>query len=73
MSTLIPQWILPSPPGPEIRARFDWLHPAIVQILYSRGLVDPEEVAEFFGERVRPDDPFRMKGVSQAISRIRWA
>ena len=67
------QWILPIDPGPEIRARFDWLHPAVVQILFSRGLVDPEELVEFFGERVRPDDPFRMKGVSQAVSRIRWA
>ena len=73
MSTLTPQWILPSPPGPEIRARFDWLHPAVVQVLFNRGLVDTEEVAEFFGERVRPDDPFRMKGVSQAVNRIRWA
>lgn len=73
MPTQSPKWILPISPGPEIRARFDWLHPAVVQILFSRGLVDPEAVAEFFGERVRPDDPFRMKGVSQAVSRIRWA
>ncbi len=73
MSIPSPQWLLPISPGPEIRARFDWLHPAVVQILFSRGLVDPEAVAEFFGERVRPDDPFRMKGVSEAVSRIRWA
>ena len=73
MSTLSPQWILPSPPGPEVLARFSWLHPAVVQILFTRGLVDPEAVAEFFGERARPADPFRMKGVSQAVSRIRKA
>ncbi len=42
----------------------------ILQVLYHRGLADPDMVAEFYGKRVRPDDPFQMKGVAPAVERI---
>ncbi|NOZ70448.1 MAG: single-stranded-DNA-specific exonuclease RecJ [Chloroflexi bacterium] len=73
MSSIPTRWLLPTPAPSQLRARFNWLHPSIVQILYNRGLTDPEDVAEYFGKRVRPDDPFRMKGVPEAVQRIRWA
>lgn len=50
-----------------------WLHPIVTQILFNRGLVDPDEVAEFFGLLVRPDDPFRMKGIAETVERVRKA
>ncbi len=67
------RWLLPAQPPPDVRARFGWLHPTIIQVLYNRGLVDADEVAEFFGQRARPDDPFRMKGIPEAVERLRQA
>ncbi|NOZ50896.1 MAG: single-stranded-DNA-specific exonuclease RecJ [Chloroflexi bacterium] len=73
MSAIPTRWILPLPAPPQMRARFDWLHPSIIQILYNRGLTDADDIAEYFGQRVRPDDPFRMKGITEAVTRIRHA
>lgn len=67
------QWHLPSPPPADVRARLSEHGPIITQILFNRGLVDPDEVAEFFGQLVRPDDPFRMKGVAETVVRLRTA
>lgn len=73
MPTPTIRWEVPPPAPPAIHARLSHLHPIIVQVLYNRGLADVEDVAEFFGQRRRPDDPFRIKGVSQAVTRLRQA
>lgn len=67
------RWILPTPPPPLLRARLPHLHPVILQVLFNRGLAEPDAVEEFFGRRVRPDDPFLMKGVAEAVERLRTA
>ncbi len=67
------RWILPTPPPPFLRARLPHLHPVILQVLFNRGLAEPEAVEEFFGRRVRPDDPFLMKGMGEAVERLRTA
>lgn len=66
-------WHLPTPPPPDIRARLSERGPIVTQILYNRGLVDADEVAEFFGQQVRPDDPLRMKGIDETVARLRDA
>ncbi|RME85648.1 MAG: single-stranded-DNA-specific exonuclease RecJ [Caldilineae bacterium] len=75
--TLLPavptRWELPSPPPSALRVRFNWLHPVVVQILYNRGLVEPDEVAEFFGQFVPDDDPFAMRGIPEAVEYLRRA
>ncbi len=73
MAPIPTRWILPRPVPPEIRARLNWLHPNVVQILFNRGITGADDVAEYFGQHVRPDDPFRIKGVSEAVTRIRHA
>ena len=73
MTTIPTKWELPSPVPHEIRARLDYLHPVIIQTLFNRGITDPEDVAEFFGHSSRPDDPFRLIGVSEAVTRLRRA
>lgn len=73
MASIPTRWILPPPAPPSLRARFNSLHPHVVQILFNRGLTDPEDVAEYFGQQVRPDDPYRLKGMAEAVSRIRHA
>ncbi|MCO6452956.1 MAG: single-stranded-DNA-specific exonuclease RecJ [Caldilineales bacterium] len=73
MSVIPTLWELPPEVTPAIHARLNWLHPVIRQIFFSRGLVDLDEVHEFYGQRVRPDDPFRLKGVNEAVARLRQA
>ena len=73
MTTIPTKWELPSSVPQEIRARLDYLHPIILQTLFNRGITAPEDVAEFFGHTVRPDDPFRLIGVTEAVTRLRNA
>ncbi|PKO21234.1 MAG: single-stranded-DNA-specific exonuclease RecJ [Chloroflexi bacterium HGW-Chloroflexi-1] len=58
---------------PRQRARLAHLHPLIVQILYNRGVSDPEEADAFLHGVGRFSDPFRMLGVRRAVDRIRAA
>jgi len=73
LTTIPTQWELPTPVPNYLRARYAHLHPVIQQILYNRGITETEDVAEFFGQRVRPDDPFRLSGVPEAVTRLRRA
>lgn len=49
------------------------LHPLLAQILFNRGITDPAEADAFLSGRARFTDPFRMKGIPTAVSRIRAA
>ena len=53
--------------------RLSQLHPLLVQILFNRGVTDPEEADAFLNGRARFDDPSRMRGVPAAVARIRAA
>ncbi len=55
------------------RERLAHLHPLIIQVLFNRGVTDPADMDAFLNGRVRFDDPFRMKGIPEAVSRIRAA
>ena len=62
------------PPLPDsFRARFPHLSPLILQILYNRGITDPAEVETFLGGRLALDNPFKLKGMNEAVTRIRRA
>ena len=46
-SVLLPvpaRWILPTPPPPLLRARLPYLHPVLLQVLFNRGLAEPDAV-----------------------------
>jgi single-stranded-DNA-specific exonuclease len=63
-----------APPVPRRQLdRLSHLHPLLVQILFNRGVTDPEDADAFLNGRTRFDDPFRMKGVPEAVARIRAA
>jgi single-stranded-DNA-specific exonuclease len=48
--------------------------PLVTQLLYNRGLADADVVRCFLaGELAAPDDPFRLKGVAEAVDRLRFA
>jgi len=67
------RWRLASPVGEEQRARFPDLPPLIVQMLYNREVRAPEQVAEFLGGQFTTGNPFRMKGMSEAVTLLRRA
>lgn len=54
-------------------ARFPGLSPLIVQLLYNRGLSTPSEVRAFLKGEWPEDNPFRLKGMNEAVTRLRQA
>src|SRR3989338_4587205 len=50
-------------------------YPAVVaQILFNRGLADPEDARRFFaGEMAGSDDPLQLRGLPAAVDRLRTA
>lgn len=64
--------VAPAAPPTQLR-RLDHLSPLIVQILYNRGITDRAEADAFLAGQCRQDNPFRMKGMNEAVGRIRQA
>ncbi|MCI0475342.1 MAG: single-stranded-DNA-specific exonuclease RecJ, partial [Anaerolineales bacterium] len=56
-----------------IIARFPNLHPHIVQVLYNRGITTPEQADLFLMPDALIGNPFQMRGVNEAIDRLRRA
>jgi single-stranded-DNA-specific exonuclease len=54
-------------------ARFAGLSPLVVQLLHNRGIKDPAQANEFLAGRLGPDNPFRLKGMNEAVTRLREA
>jgi single-stranded-DNA-specific exonuclease len=68
-----PKWQI-APPAPEAHlARFPQLSPLIVQLLYNRGITAPQDVQDFLAGARPADNPFRLKGMSRAVTRLRQA
>jgi single-stranded-DNA-specific exonuclease len=55
-------------------ARFPDLPRLVVQILYNRGITQPDQVRRFLARQPSDDtDPFQLKGMSEAVARLRQA
>jgi len=68
-----PKWQI-APPAPESHlARFPHLSPLIVQLLYNRGITSPQDVEDFLSGAFSGENPFRLKGVNEAVTRLRQA
>ncbi|MFN2165517.1 MAG: DHH family phosphoesterase, partial [Anaerolineae bacterium] len=67
------RWIVaPAAPASHF-ARFAHIAPLIVQLLYNRGLIDPDDVEAFLRGEARLDNPYSMRGMNEAVTRIRRA
>jgi single-stranded-DNA-specific exonuclease len=73
LTTKPKRWQIAPPPSPGHVARFLDLPPLIVQLLYSRGLSTPSEVQTFLKGDWPEDNPFRLKGMNEAVTRLRQA
>jgi single-stranded-DNA-specific exonuclease len=62
----------PSLPNSEATL-FQRFHPIVAQILYNRGYTTPEQATAFLSGSIPFGDPFKMRGMAQAVQRIRTA
>jgi len=67
------RWRVQPPAPAEHLARFPHLSPLLVQVLHNRGITDPAEVRAFLEGAVVSENPFRLKGMNQAVARLRQA
>jgi len=67
------RWQVAPPPPPGYTARFPGLSPLIVQLLHNRHLSTLSEVQAFLKGDWPEDNPFRLKGMNEAVTRLRQA
>ncbi len=74
MSPRQKRWQIAPRVSSNIVARFPNLNPLVVQILFNRGLVLTEQVDAFLApDALVSTNPFQMRGMSQAVERLRAA
>ncbi len=63
-----------APPVPQSHlTRFPHLSPLIIQLLYNRGIRSPGDVQAFLEGEGSEGNPFLLKGMNEAVTRLRWA
>lgn len=63
-----------APPTPLSHLRkYKGISPVLAQVLFNRGFEDPQEAYRFLYTKDHAGDPFRMKGMSKAVGRLRHA
>ena len=73
---MLPQskkWQLAPSAPPDHLARFPDLHPVLTQLLFGRGVTDPQDAARFLARQNGAADPFDLAGMEAAVTRIRRA
>ena len=73
MSLQSKRWRVAPPVGEEDLSRFPNTSPLLVQLLHNRGLDDPVEALEFLQGQAPGYSPFALKGVNEAVGRLREA
>lgn len=73
MSLQSKHWQIAAPVSAQHLARFPDLPPLVVQLLHNRKIDDPGLVHDFLAGRYVTDDPFYLKGVNEAVARLRRA
>lgn len=65
------QWqVAPIAPANHL-TRFSHMPRPVAQVLFNRGLTDLEEAEQYIAGQWGDDNPFAMKGVDQAVTRLR--
>jgi single-stranded-DNA-specific exonuclease len=67
------RWKLAAPVSEQDLARFAGLHPLVVQLLHNRHIDAPDLAGDFLAGRVDHDNPFRLRGMNAAVTRLRKA
>jgi len=67
------RWQIAPPAPPSHMGHFPHLNPIVVQVLYNRGIADPADVTAFLSAEEDEVNPFRLKGMDNAVTRLRQA
>lgn len=67
------EWVLARRPPVEHLQRYQGCSPILAQLLYNRGFEDPRAAHEFLNGKSLNDDPFQLKDMDAAVSRINVA
>ena len=73
MIALQKRWQVLPPAPPEHLAAFPELAPLVVQLLYNRQIRTVAEVEAFLSRSSALDNPFLLKGMNEAVTRVRQA
>ncbi|MFQ6016443.1 MAG: single-stranded-DNA-specific exonuclease RecJ, partial [Anaerolineae bacterium] len=67
------RWLVASPAPAAQLERFPDLPPLITQLLYNREITEPSAVKAFLDAEFEGGNPFLLKGVNEAVARLRQA
>jgi len=73
LTTLQKRWEMMPPVPAEHLAAFAELPPLVVQLLYNRQMCTRAQVQAFLSRSFALDNPFRLTGMSEAVTRLRQA
>ena len=73
MTSGLTQWLVATPAPAALLRNFSGIYPLLAQLLCKRGLTTPDEARVFLQGPVARVDPFALKGMPEAVSRIRQA
>lgn len=73
MASAPKRWEILPPAPPDYVASLSDLSPLLVQLLYNRGIVTAEDAGHFLSCTYEEGNPFRLKGMSEAVTRLRLA
>jgi single-stranded-DNA-specific exonuclease len=66
-------WQIADPVPDRYVASLPDLNPLVAQVLFNRGLTEPDEAARFLDGRLELDDPFQLLDMDRAVKRLRRA
>ena len=67
------RWQIKQPVNDQDLARLPGLPPLVVQLLFNRKIDEPESARQFLDSQDVPGDPFKLKGMNKAVTRLRQA
>ncbi len=67
------QWVLPEPPSKDADKNLAGFAPVERQLLFNRGITDPESAEKFLNAQNEVHDPYLLKDMEKAVERIQQA
>jgi single-stranded-DNA-specific exonuclease len=67
------RWAVAPPPPPSLLKAFPNIPPLVIKILYNRGAQTPSQIEAFIKGGEEPFNPFKLKDMDKAVTRIRKA
>ncbi|MCY4070711.1 MAG: single-stranded-DNA-specific exonuclease RecJ [Chloroflexi bacterium] len=64
------EWIIARPAPDEHLRRYKNISPILAQMLFNRGFEDPDQAKQFLTASDLTEDPFKMKDMHKAVTRI---